>query len=101
MRNLISVLALCVATVGAPAALTASAGTELLQNGDFEQGNATDQSWGAYATEANINAGKYSNPGWTVSSGGGLAKPNGTWLASDLAVGNWALYLQNNAQTAD
>ena len=84
----------------AGAALTASAGTELLQNGDFEQGNATDQSWGAYATEANINAGKYSNPGWTVSSGGGLAKPNGTWLASGLAVGNWALYLQNNAQTA-
>ena len=84
----------------AGAALTASAGTELLQNGDFEQGNATDQSWGAYATSANISAGKYSNPGWTVSSGGGLAKPNGTWLASGLAVGNWALYLQNNAQTA-
>ena len=86
--------------VAAGAALTASASTELIQNGDFEQGTATDQSWGAYATEANINAGKYSNPGWTVSSGGGLAKPNGTWLASGLAVGNWALYLQNNAQTA-
>ena len=43
--------------VAAGAALTASASTELIQNGDFEQGTATDQSWGAYATEANINAG--------------------------------------------
>ena len=82
------------------AASAASAGTELLQNGDFEQGNATEKVWGGYASEANISAGKYSNPGWTVSSGGGLAKPDGTWLASGLAVGNWALYLQNNAQTA-
>ena len=83
----VAVMSLAVAT---GATLTASASTELIQNGDFEQGTATDQSWGAYATEANINAGKYSNPGWTVSSGGGLAKPNGTWLASGLAVGNWA-----------
>ena len=82
------------------AALPASAGTELIQNGDFEQGNATEKVWGGYATSANISAGKYSNPGWTVSSGGGLAKPEGTWLASGLAVGNWALYLQNSAQTA-
>ena len=79
----------------AGAALTASASTELIQNGDFEQGTATDQTWGSYAGKNG-----YSNPGWTVSSGGGLAKPNGTWLASGLAVGNWALYLQNNAQTA-
>ena len=81
--------------VAAGAALTASASTELIQNGDFEAGNATDQTWGSYAGKNG-----YSNPGWTVSSGGGLAKPNGTWLASGLAVGNWALYLQNNAQTA-
>ena len=81
--------------VAAGAALTASASTELIQNGDFEQGNATDQSWGSYAGKNG-----YSNPGWTVSSSGGLAKPDGTWLASGLAVGNWALYLQNNAQTA-
>ena len=75
--------------------LSASAGTELIQNGDFEAGNATDQTWGSYSNKSG-----YSNPGWTVSSGGGLAKPNGTWIASGLAMGNWAIFLQNNAQTA-
>ena len=79
----------------AGAALTASAGTELIQNGDFEAGNATDQTWGSYSNKSG-----YSNPGWTVSSSGGLAKPNGTWIASGLAMGNWAIFLQNNAQTA-
>ena len=76
-------------------ALAATAGTELLQNGDFEQSSATDQSWGSYAGKNG-----YNNPGWTVSTGGGLAKPNGTWAASGLDVGNWVIYLQNNAQTA-
>ena len=76
-------------------AFAATAGTELLQNGDFEQSSATDQSWGSYAGKNG-----YNNPGWTVSTGGGLAKPNGTWAASGLDVGNWVIYLQNNAQTA-
>ena len=39
-------------TVAAGAALTASAGTELIQNGDFEQGNATDQTWGSYSNKS-------------------------------------------------
>ena len=56
----------------AGAAFTAFAGTELIQNGDFEAGNATDQTWGSYANKSG-----YSNPGWTVSDHGGLAKPNG------------------------
>ena len=80
----------------AGAALPASAGTELLQNGDFEQGVATEAAWGAYANAANISAGKYSNPGWTVSEHGGLGKPNGTWIASGLGVGNLAVFLQAN-----
>lgn len=78
------------------AAFAATAGTELLQNGDFEQGVATDQPWGAYANAANISAGEYSNPGWTVSEHGGLAKPNGTWMANGLGVGNLAVFLQAN-----
>ena len=77
--------------VAAGAALTASAGTELIQNGDFEASNATDQSWGSYAGKNG-----YSNPGWTVSEHGGLAKPNGTWMANGLGVGNWAVFLQAN-----
>ncbi len=82
--------------VAALAAFAATAGTELVQNGDFEQGVATDQPWGAYANAANISAGKYSNPGWTVSEHGGLGKPNGTWIASGLGVGNLAVFLQAN-----
>ena len=77
--------------VAAGAALSASAGTELIQNGDFEQGTATDQTWGSYAGKNG-----YSNPGWTVSEYGGLAKPNGTWMANGLGVGNWAVFLQAN-----
>ena len=75
----------------AGAALTASASTELIQNGDFEQSSATDQSWGSYSGKNG-----YSNPGWTVSEHGGLAKPNGTWMANGLGVGNWAVFLQSN-----
>ena len=75
----------------AGAALTASASTELIQNGDFEASNATDQSWGSYSGKTG-----YSNPGWTVSEHGGLAKPNGTWMANGLGVGNWAVFLQAN-----
>ncbi|MBQ8113918.1 MAG: hypothetical protein IJ146_12025, partial [Kiritimatiellae bacterium] len=85
-----------VAALAALAAFAATAGTELVQNGDFEQGVATDQPWGAYANAANISAGKYSNPGWTVSEHGGLGKPNGTWIASGLGVGNLAVFLQAN-----
>ena len=77
--------------VAAGATLTASASTELIQNGDFEQSSATDQSWGSYSGKNG-----YSNPGWTVSSSGGLAKPNGTWMANGLAVGNWAVFFQAN-----
>lgn len=76
-------------------ASSAYAGVELVKNGDFEQSTATDQAWGSYAGKNG-----YSNPDWTVSSGGGLAKPNGTWMDSGLAVGNWAIFLQNNGQTA-
>ena len=75
----------------AGATLTASASTELIQNGDFEQSSATDQSWGSYSGKNG-----YSNPGWTVSEHGGLAKPNGTWMANGLGVGNWAVFLQSN-----
>ncbi len=77
--------------VAAGATLTASASTELIQNGDFEQSSATDQSWGSYSGKNG-----YSNPGWTVSEHGGLAKPNGTWMANGLGVGNWAVFLQSN-----
>ena len=31
------------------AATSAYAGAELILNGDFEAGNATDQTWGSYA----------------------------------------------------
>lgn len=74
------------------AAFAAAAGTELLQNGDFEAGTqGGSETWGSYST-----ADGYSNPGWTVSEHGGLAKPNGTWMASGLGVGNWAVFLQSN-----
>ena len=77
------------------AALSVSAGTELIQNGDFEAGNATDQSWGSYANKSG-----YSNPGWTVSSSGGLSTTN-TWMTAGLTgVGKWALFLQNSGATA-
>ncbi len=74
------------------------AGEELVQNGDFEAGFATASAWGAYA---NAGSSKYSNPNWTVSptNKGGLGKPNGTWMASGLAVGNYALFLQTADST--
>ena len=78
------------------AAAAAHAGTELIQNGDFEAGSTSDQTWGAYANSANISGGKYSNPNWTVGEHGGLAKPNGTWMTSGLDVGTYALFLQSN-----
>ncbi len=31
-----------------------------------------------------------------MSEHGGLAKPNGTWMADGLGVGNWAVFLQSN-----
>ena len=78
------------------AAAAAHAGTELIQNGDFEAGSTSDQTWGAYANSANISGGKYSNPNWTVGEHGGLAKPNGTWMTSGLDVGTYALFIQSN-----
>ena len=71
------------------AAFAATAGTELVQNGDFEAGSAVG-TWGSYSTTSG-----YSNPGWTVSSYCGLAKPDGTWMTTGIDVGNWALFLQN------
>ncbi|MBQ9431822.1 MAG: hypothetical protein IJU44_09755, partial [Kiritimatiellae bacterium] len=73
-------------------AFASVAGTELVSNGDFEQGAATDQTWGSYSGK-----GGYDNPGWTVSDQGGLAKPNGTWMNNKLEVGGWAVFLQSNA----
>ena len=77
-------------------AFAATAGTELLQNGDFEQSSATDQSWGSYAGKNG-----YNNPGWTVSEHGGLAKPNGTWMQSGLAVGSFALFIQTGTGSGE
>ena len=72
-------------------AYVCAAGTEVVQNGDFEDGSATDQAWGSYAG----NDG-YNSPGWSVTVHGGLAKPNGTWMNNLLDVGRLALFLQSN-----
>lgn len=70
---------------------------ELVRNGDFEAGFATASTWGSYANGGS----KYSNPNWTVepTNKGGLGKPMGTWMASGLAVGNYALFLQTTDAT--
>ena len=78
-----------IAVTAAMVAFSAAAGTELVQNGDFEAGSASG-TWGSYSTVAG-----YSNPGWTVSSYCGLAKPDGTWMTTGIDVGKWALFLQN------
>ncbi len=78
-----------IAVTAAMVAFSAAAGTELVQNGDFEAGSASGI-WGSYSTVAG-----YSNPGWTVSSYCGLAKPDGTWMTTGIDVGKWALFLQN------
>ncbi len=72
-------------------AYVCTAGTEVVQNGDFEDGSATDQAWGSYAG----NDG-YNSPGWSVTVHGGLAKPDGTWMNNLLDVGRLALFLQSS-----
>lgn len=71
------------------------AGENLIQNGTFE-GAASAAGWGGYA-----NSGGFSCAHWTFHQPdrSGLAKPNGTWMTSGLAVGDYACFLQ--ASTKD
>ena len=76
------------------------ASEELVTNGEFEEGAfSVSQPWGAYANFAN-----YSNPGWNTDVPGriGLGCPFGTWIASGLEVGKYAMFIQTTAsdQTA-
>jgi hypothetical protein len=71
-------------------AYVCAAGTEVVQNGDFEDCSATDQTWGSYAGKDG-----YSSPGWDVTVHGGIAKPDGTWMNNKLDVGRFALFLQS------
>lgn len=81
-------------------ALCAAAGENLIVNGDFEGGAATDQGWGSYA-----NKGGFSNPGWASDTPEsiGLGIPNGTWVnaACTGGVGLYSLFLQSNALDAE
>ena len=76
----------------------ATAGENLIKNGDFEAGTATNQAWGSYADKAG-----FSNPNWESDtlSRVGLGRPDGTWVNSANAggVGDFALFLQTT--TAD
>lgn len=67
---------------------------ELVTNGEFEEGSfSVSQPWGAYANFAN-----YSNPGWQVNKTDrvGLGCPFGTWLATGLEVGKYAMFIQTD-----
>lgn len=87
------------------AAITAHAGENLIKNGTFE-GTGTQATWGAYATSANVSAGKFRCDNWTFynSSDGGVTKLDSTaglgvagkdWtsLTSD-QVGQYVLFIQ-------
>ncbi len=76
-------------------AFVSVAGEEMVVNGDFEEGYASDQSWGAYSDKD-----AYSNPGWSVTASGGLAKPDGTWMNNGLDVGGYALFLQSSTSSS-
>lgn len=72
------------------AALDAFAGVNLIRNGTFE-GTATQADWGSYASHAD-----FSCTDWTFDNPdrAGLGKPNGTWIAKNLAVGAFGLFMQ-------
>ena len=80
------------------------ASEELVTNGEFEEGSfSVSQPWGAYANFAN-----YSNPGWQVNDieRVGLGCPFGTWVATGLEVGKYAMFIQtapapDNTHTGD
>ncbi len=75
------------------------ASEELVTNGEFEEGAfSVSQPWGAYANFAN-----YSNPGWEVNATGrvGLGCPFGTWVATGLEVGKYAMFIQTTANSGD
>ncbi len=77
---------------------------ELVTNGEFEEGSfSVSQAWGAYA-----NFDNYSNPGWEVNDieRVGLGCPFGTWVATGLEVGKYAMFIQtapapDNTHTGD
>ena len=73
----------------------ATAGENLIKNGTFE-GTASQAAWGAYA-----NHGSFSCADWEflTPARAGLGKPNGTWMANGLEVGDFALFIQT--QTGD
>ena len=75
------------------------ASEELVTNGEFEEGSfSVSQAWGAYASYAN-----YSNPGWQVDNPGrvGLGCPFGTWVATGLEVGKYAMFIQTAGNEGD
>ena len=72
---------------------------ELVTNGEFEEGSfSVSETWGAYANFAN-----YNNPGWEVNNLGrvGLGCPFGTWVATGLEVGKYAMFIQTTADSGD
>ena len=92
-------LAAIVALAGLPpAGLFADVAVNLVRNGDFESsspGSANSGSW-AYCGSSG-----FSNPEWTITeSKCGLSKANGTWVASGIAIGTYAMYIQS-LSTAD
>ncbi len=74
-------------------AAQAMADDNLIKNGTFE-GTASQNAWGAYA-----NQGNFSCSDWEFLSPdrAGLGKPNGTWMASGLEVGDFALFIQTQS----
>lgn len=88
------------------AAITAHAGENLIKNGTFE-GTATQANWGAYATPANVSAGKFRCDSWTfynssdggvtkIQSTAGLGKSGSTWAPSipSSVAGPYLLFIQ-------
>ncbi len=75
------------------------ASEELITNGEFEEGSfSVKEPWGAYASFEN-----YSNPGWQVNNPGrvGLGCPFGTWMATGLEVGKYAMFIQTRDSEGD
>lgn len=78
-------------------AAQAMADDNLVKNGTFE-GTASQAAWGAYA-----NHSSFSCADWEFLSPdrAGLGKPNGTWMASGLEVGDFALFIQTVGGSPD
>jgi len=72
--------------------LGAYAGENLIKNGTFE-GTATANAWGSYANQSGF---KCTDWNFLTPNTCGLGTPNGTWMASGLAVGTYALFIQTN-----